>query len=100
MSARSYDPNNYDSMAYRNPDNWTANTTGSSGRELDSFSYKSPDRPGVTQTLTPKQYGALMGVTKGGSRRRTVHRKHKSYRKSKRVRHTRRKQTRRHRHRR
>jgi hypothetical protein len=36
----------------------------------------------------------------GGSRRRTVHRKHKSYRKSKRVRHTRRKQTRRHRHRR
>ena len=40
-------------------------------------------------------------VTKyGGSRRRTVHRKHKSYRKSKHVRHTRRKQTRRHRHRR
>jgi hypothetical protein len=37
----------------------------------------------------------------GGSRsRRTVRRKHKSYRKSKRVRHTRRKQTRRHRHRR
>jgi hypothetical protein len=37
----------------------------------------------------------------GGSRsRRTVRRKHKSYSKSKRVRHTRRKQTRRHRHRR
>ena len=36
----------------------------------------------------------------GGSRRRTVRRKHKSYRKSKRVHHTRRKQTRRHRHRR
>jgi hypothetical protein len=42
---------------------------------------------------------ALAG--KGGSRsRRTVRRKHKSYSKSKRVRHTRRKQTRRHRHRR
>ena len=48
-----------------------------------------------------KSYSVPRPVTKyGGSRRRTVHRKHKSYRKSKRVRHTRRKQTRRHRHRR
>jgi hypothetical protein len=93
-----YNPDNYDSMAYRDPKNWNANTTDC--RQLDSYSYRSPYHHGVTQTLSPRQYGTLMGVIKGGSRRRTVHRKHKSYRKSKRVRHTRRKQTRRHRHRR
>jgi hypothetical protein len=50
----------------------------------------------VPSTSVPRPYSI-----KGGSRsRRTVRRKHKSHRNPKRVRHTRRKQTRRHRHRR
>ena len=89
------DPDNYNSMAFRNPDNWTTTTDN---RQLTGYVYSSPYYNGVTKNVTPREYGALMGVRKGGSRRRTVHRKRKSHRKSKRVHHTRRKQSRRHRH--
>lgn len=93
------DPNNYDSMAFRNPNNWTP-VTNSQG-QLTEYKYQSPRHTNVTSNAYPKEYAALMGLGRGGSRRRrTVHRKRKSHRKSKRVHHTRIKHTRRHRHRR
>jgi hypothetical protein len=59
--------------------------------------------PGITIDAATKHKNAILeqlGKHDGGSRRRrSSHRKRKGYRKSKRVRHTRRKQTRRHRHR-
>jgi hypothetical protein len=88
----------YDTFEYKarkNPENWNA-ITDKNG-QLIRFQYKNPYDESK-QNATIEDYAKLMGIGKGGSRRRTVYRKHKSHRKSKRVRHTRRKQTRRHRH--
>jgi hypothetical protein len=90
--------------AYRNPENWTPVKFGDDGQPK-LYEYRSPLNKNITALV---KTGYFMYITRharlphnGGSRsRRTVRRKHKSYRKSKRVRHTRRKQTRRHRHRR
>ena len=80
----------------RNYSNWYA-ITDKNG-ELTGYKYIDPDDTSFTETVPISSYKLIMGIGKGGSRRRTVYRMHKSHRKSKRVRHTRRKQTRRHRH--
>jgi hypothetical protein len=81
--------------AYRNPDNWY---TQSLENDLQYYIHKT-----TNIAVTPSEYIQIADIQRGGGgsrRRRTSHRKRKSYRKSKRVRHTPRKQTRRHRHRR
>ena len=79
-------------------------SSAAAGLPINSSAVKKVFSPTLKNLYTPgmNSYSVPRPDTKhGGSRsRRTVHRKHKSYRKSKRVRHTRRKQTRRHRHRR
>ena len=81
----------------------TKPSSSAAGLPIKSSPVQKAFSPTLNEMYPPgsKSYSVPRPVTKyGGSRRRTVHRKHKSYRKSKRVRHTRRKQTRRHRHRR
>jgi hypothetical protein len=81
---------------YHDPEKWIPVI------ENDELAYYKNIEDGVT--LTPNNYMAIFVDGKfGGSRRRrrrTAHRKRKSHRNSKRVRHTRIKHTRRHRHRR
>ena len=80
---------------YTNPDNWHTESL-----ENDSLYYIHNT---TKVAATPSEYMEIANIQLGGGggsrRRRSSHRKRKSYRKSKRVRHTRRKKTRRHRHR-
>jgi hypothetical protein len=97
-------PYDYEKMAFGNDINWKPRINDK--YELTGYQYTSPYNSNFTKIVHPGYYAHIMGLYNnrrkrgGGSRRRTVHRKHKSHRKSKHVRHTRRKQTRRHRHRR
>ena len=81
--------------AYKDTANWNAVVKN---QELLYYEYKGTPPNGKPKIITSIAWPAFAELS-GGSRRRTVHRKRKSHRNSKRVRHTRRKQTRRHRHR-
>ena len=82
--------------AYKDTANWNAVVKN---QELLYYEYKGTPPNGKPKIITSIAWPAFAELS-GGSRRRTVHRKRKSYHKpkSKRVHHTRRKQSRRHRH--
>ena len=78
---------------YRNPRNWHTQVS-TKYKDLQYYIHK------TGLVVTPSEYIQIADIQRGGGgsrRRRSSHRKRKSYRKSKRVRHTPRKQTRRHR---
>ena len=84
--------------AYKKPQSWYTTGRGPEGRILNSYEYNGIPPNGLPKSLTPSEYytniaGPALGQG-GGSRKHS--RKHSK--KQKRVHHTRRKQTRRHRH--
>ena len=92
-------PNSYDAIAFRDPANWNALVKD---RQLTGFQYVNPYNQ-TTQNASVYQFTQNTNLPKrddrwsgsyGGSHKRA----RRNSKKQKRVRHTRRKQTRRHRH--